>query len=216
MAPGAPDALTARLIEQAGFGAVYMTGFAATAALIGCPDIGLLTQTEMTSHARNMVRAVTVPVIADADTGYGGPANVERTVREYCQAGVAAIHLEDQVQPKRCGHMAGVKLIPAEAMAGKLQCALQARAEDDLLIIGRTDALITEGIESAIQRGRLYLETGIDMLFIDAVKTIDDARALGQALDGKLVISMVEGNETAQLTCEELQQMGFSAALYPL
>ena len=216
MAPGAPDALTARLIEQAGFPAVYMTGFAATAALIGCPDIGLLTQTEMTTHARNMVRAVHVPVIADADTGYGGPANIERTVREYQQAGVAAIHFEDQVQPKRCGHMAGVKLVPAEDMARRLQCALEARDDDDLLIIGRTDACATAGIAEAIRRGQRYLDTGVDMLFVDAVKRIDDAVALGQALDGTLIISMVEGNETARLTPCELEQMGFSVALYPL
>ena len=111
MAPGAPDALTARLIESAGFPAVYMTGFGATASLTGCPDVGILTQTEMTTHARNMVRAVKVPVIADADTGYGGPANIERTVREYLQAGVAAIHIEDQATPKRCGHMAGIRLV---------------------------------------------------------------------------------------------------------
>ena len=108
LAPGAADALTARLIENAGFPAVYMTGFGATASLTGCPDVGILTQTEMTAHARNMVRAVKVPVIADADTGYGGPANIERTVREYLQAGVAAIHIEDQATPKRCGHMAGI------------------------------------------------------------------------------------------------------------
>ena len=124
MAPGAPDALTARLVEKAGFPAVYMTGFGATASLIGCPDVGLLSQTEMTTHARNMVRAVTMPVIADADTGYGGPANIERTVREYQQAGVAAIHFEDQVSPKRCGHMAGIKLVSVDEMVRRLQCAL--------------------------------------------------------------------------------------------
>ena len=216
MAPGAPDALTARLIEQAGFPAVYMTGFAATATLIGCPDIGLLTQTEMTTHARNIVRAINVPVIANADTGYGGPANIERTVKEYYQAGVAAIHLEDQVQPKRCGHMTGVKLVPAEDMVRRLKCALEARDDDDLLIIARTDALATAGMDEAIKRGRGYLDTGADMLFIDAVKQISDAVALGQALDGTLIISMVEGNETARLMPDELKQMGFSIALYPI
>ncbi len=216
MAPGAPDPLTARLIEQAGFPAVYMTGFAATANLIGCPDIGLLTQTEMTTHARNMVRAVNVPVIADADTGYGGPANIERTVEEYCQAGVAAIHFEDQAQPKRCGHMAGVKLVSAEDMVCRLKCALEARGERDLLIIGRTDACATAGIDEAVKRGRSYLDAGVDILFVDALKQIDDAVALGRALEGRLIISMVEGNETAKLTPEELKKMGFSIALYPL
>lgn len=216
MAPGAPDALTARLIEQAGFPAVYMTGFAATATLLGCPDLGLLTQTEMTNHARSFVRAVNVPVIADADTGYGGPANIERTVKEYQQAGVAAIHFEDQVQPKRCGHMAGVKLVSAEDMVRRLRCALEARDGDDLLIIGRTDACATAGIDEAIRRGRAYLDAGVDMLFVDALKQIDDAVALGKALDGTLIIAMVEGNETARLTPDELKHMGFSVALYPL
>ena len=216
MAPGAPDSLTARLIEQAGFPAVYMTGFAATATLIGCPDIGLLTQTEMTTHARNMVRATNLPVIADADTGYGGPANIERTVREYCQAGVAAIHFEDQAQPKRCGHMAGVKLVSVEDMVCRLKCALEARDDGDLLIIGRTDACATVGIDEAVKRGQRYLDAGVDMLFVDALKQINDAVALGKALDGRLIISMVEGNETAKLTPHELKQMGFSVALYPL
>ncbi|MBN2294241.1 MAG: isocitrate lyase/phosphoenolpyruvate mutase family protein [Pirellulales bacterium] len=217
MAPGAPDALTARLIEQAGFDAVYMTGFAATATLIGCPDLGLSTQTEMTTHARSMVRAVDIPVIADADTGYGGPANIERTVREYCQAGVAAIHLEDQILPKRCGHMAGVKLVSAENMQRRLKCAIAARGKEDLLIIGRTDACAVFGVDEALNRARCYLEAGVDMLFIDAVKKIDDARLLGEALKGAtLIISMVEGNETAQLLPDELKQMGFSIALYPL
>ena len=216
MAPGAPDALTARLIEQAGFPAVYMTGFAATASLIGCPDIGLLTQTEMTAHARDMVRAVDIPVIADADTGYGGPANIDRTVKEYCQAGVAAIHLEDQVQPKRCGHMAGLSLVSSDEMVLRLQCALEARGDADLLVIGRTDACAVAGVDEAVRRGRCYLDAGVDMLFVDAVKRIDDAATLGKTLGGILIISMVEGNETAALTPAELKQMGFSIALYPL
>jgi 2-methylisocitrate lyase-like PEP mutase family enzyme len=215
-APGAPEALTARLIEQAGFPAVYMTGFGATAVLLGCPDIGLLTQTEMTTHARSLVRAVAVPVIADADTGYGGPANIERTVKEYGQAGVAAIHLEDQAAPKRCGHMAGVKLVPTETMLRRLDCALAARGDEDLLIIGRTDALAAAGLDEAIQRARRYRDVGVDLLFVDAVKRIEDARAVGQAVAGPLVISVVEGNETAKLTPDELKQMGFALALYPL
>ncbi len=216
IAPGAPDALTARLVEQAGFPAVYMTGFGATATLIGCPDVGLLTQTEMTTHARNFVRAVDVPVIADADTGYGGPANVERTVKEYQQAGVAAIHLEDQVLPKRCGHMAGVKLVPVEDMVRRLDCALAARGDNDLVIIGRTDALAAAGLDEAIQRARRYRDVGADIVFVDTVKRIDDARAVAQALEGPLMISVVEGNETAVLTPDDLSQMGYALAIYPL
>jgi len=215
-APGAPDALTARLVERAGFPAVYMTGFGATAVLTGCPDLGLLTQTEMTTHAASLVRAVDIPVIADADTGYGGPANIDRTVQEYLQAGVAAIHLEDQALPKRCGHMAGVRLVPAAEMVRRLECAIAARGDDDLLIIGRTDALAAADLDEAIARARAYREAGADILFVDACKAIDDARALGEALEGPLMMSVVEGNETAALTPDELQAMGFSLAVYPI
>ena len=216
MAPGAADALTARLIESAGFPAVYMTGFGATASLTGCPDVGILTQTEMTTHARNMVRAVRVPVIADADTGYGGPANVERTVREYLQAGVAAIHLEDQAAPKRCGHMAGIKLVSAEEMTGRLRCAMEARGDADLLIIGRTDALAAAGRDEAVRRALLYREAGADLVFVDAIKSIADAEAVAREVPGPLMISIVEGHETTRLLPQDLKRMGYSLALYPL
>ncbi|MGE0701272.1 MAG: oxaloacetate decarboxylase, partial [Hyphomicrobiaceae bacterium] len=162
MAPGAMDALSARLVESAGFPAVYMTGLGATASRLGTPDIGLLSQTEMTEHARNMARAVSIPIIADADTGYGGPSNIHRTVREHIQAGVAAIHLEDQVAPKRCGQLAGIRLIDAEEAAARLRCAIEARGRDDLIVIGRTDARPAAGAEEAIRRARLYRLAGGD------------------------------------------------------
>lgn len=212
--PGAPDSLTARLVERAGFPAVYMTGFGATASRLGMPDIGLLSQTEMTEHARNMTRAVSIPVVADADTGYGGPSNIHRTVREYIQAGVAAIHLEDQVAPKRCGQLAGIRLMDAEESALRLRCALAARGSDDLLVIGRTDALPAQGMEEAIRRARLYQEAGIDLVFVDGIKTIAEVEAVARAIPGPKVVSIVDGNETAALTAAELQQMGFSLALY--
>jgi len=216
MAPGAADALTARLIECAGFPAVYMTGFGATASLTGCPDVGILTQTEMTTHARNMVRAVKVPVIADADTGYGGPANIERTVREYLQAGVAAMHLEDQAAPKRCGHMAGIKLVSVEEMTGRLKGAIQARGDADLLIIGRTDALAAAGRDEAIRRALCYREAGVDLVFVDAMKTIADAEAVAREVPGPLMISIVEGHETTRLLPQDLKRLGYALALYPL
>ena len=216
MAPGAPDALTARLIESAGFPAVYMTGFGATASLTGCPDVGILTQTEMTTHARNMVRAVKVPVIADADTGYGGPANIERTVREYLQAGVSAIHIEDQAAPKRCGHMAGIKLVSVEEMTGRLRGAIEARGDADLLIIGRTDALAAVGRDEAIRRASRYREAGVDLVFVDAMKTIADAEAVAREVPGPLMISIVEGHETTRLLPQDLKSLGYSLALYPL
>jgi len=216
LAPGAADALTARLIENAGFPAVYMTGFGATASLTGCPDVGILTQTEMTAHARNMVRAVKVPVIADADTGYGGPANIERTVREYLQAGVAAIHIEDQATPKRCGHMAGIKLVSVEEMTGRLKGAIEARGDADMLIIGRTDALAAEGRDEAIRRALRYREAGVDLVFVDAMKTIADAEAVAREVPGPLMISIVEGHETTRLLPQDLKNLGYSLALYPL
>ena len=216
LAPGAPDALTARLIESAGFPAVYMTGFGATASLTGCPDVGILTQTEMTTHARNMVRAVRLPVIADADTGYGGPANIERTVREYLQAGVAAIHIEDQAIPKRCGHMAGIKLVSVEEMTGRLKGAIEARGDEDLLIIGRTDALAAMGRDEAIRRALRYRESGVDLVFVDAMKTIADAEAVAREVPGPLMISIVEGHETTRLLPQDLKSLGYAIALYPL
>jgi 2-methylisocitrate lyase-like PEP mutase family enzyme len=216
MAPGAPDALTARLIESAGFPAVYMTGFGATASLTGCPDVGILTQTEMTTHARNMVRAVKVPVIADADTGYGGPANIERTVREYLQAGVAAIHIEDQATPKRCGHMAGIKLVSVGEMTGRLKGAIEARGDSDLLIIGRTDALAATGRDEAIRRALRYREAGVDLVFVDAMKTLADAEAVAREVPGPLMISIVEGHETTRLLPQDLKSLGYAIALYPL
>lgn len=216
LAPGAPDSLSARLVERASFDAVYMTGFGATATRLGTPDIGLLSQTEMTEHARNMTRAVTIPVIADADTGYGGPSNIHRTVREYVQAGVAAIHLEDQVAPKRCGQMAGVKLMGREESALRLKAALASRGADDLVIIGRTDALQAEGIDEALDRAKLYQDAGVDLVFVDGIKKIADVEAVSRAIEGPKVVSIVDGNETTALKASDLQDMGFSVVFYAL
>jgi 2-methylisocitrate lyase-like PEP mutase family enzyme len=213
-APGAYDSLSARLVQQAGFEAVYLTGFGATASRLGQPDIGLLTQTEMTTHARDMVRATTAPVIADADTGYGGPSNIARTVHEYLQAGVAAIHLEDQVAPKRCGQMAGIKLIDAAENARRLRCALAARSSDPLLVIGRTDALPALGIAEALNRARRYQDAGVDLVFVDGIKTIAEVEAVARGLPGPKIVSIVDGNETTTLTAADLQAMGFAVVLY--
>jgi 2-methylisocitrate lyase-like PEP mutase family enzyme len=214
MAPGAPDALGARLVQQAGFEALYMTGFGATATRLGCPDIGLMTQTEMTTHARDMVRVVDIPVIADADTGYGGPSNIHRTVREYLQAGVAAIHLEDQVAPKRCGQLAGIRLMDAEESALRLRCALDARGDDDLMIIGRTDALPAAGIDEAVSRAKMYQDAGADLVFVDGIKKISEVEAVANRVLGPKVVSIVDGNETVALKASDLQQMGFSIVFY--
>ncbi|MCQ4159273.1 isocitrate lyase/PEP mutase family protein [Roseomonas sp. GC11] len=214
MAPGAPDALAARLVQQAGFEAVYMTGFGATASRLGRPDIGLLTQTEMTTHARDMVRAVAIPVIADADTGYGGPANIARTLEEYAQAGVAAVHLEDQVAPKRCGQLAGIRLIPAEENVRRLRCALAARGAAGPLVIGRTDALPALGLDEAVRRAALYRDAGVDLVFVDGVKTVAEVEAIARRVPGPKVVSIVDGTEAVALSAAALEEMGFALVFH--
>jgi 2-methylisocitrate lyase-like PEP mutase family enzyme len=213
-APGAPDSLTARLIEQAGFEAIYMTGFGATASRLGRPDIGLLTQTEMTTHARDMARAVSIPIIADADTGYGGPASIARTIEEYAQAGVAAIHLEDQVAPKRCGQLAGIKLIPAEENVRRLKCAIASRPANGPLIIGRTDAMPAIGPEEAVRRALMYQDAGVDLVFVDGIKKISEVEIVARQVPGPKVVSIVDGNETTALTVRDLEGMGFVVVFY--
>ena len=215
-APGAPDPLTARLVERAGFPAVYMTGFGATATRLGQPDLGLMTQTEMTGLARDMVRATALPVIADADTGYGGIANLVRTIEEYCQSGVAAIHIEDQTLPKRCGQLSGVSLVAADEQARRLRAALRARGDHPMLVIGRTDALGVLGLDEALDRARRYLDAGVDLVFVDGVKTIAQAEGIARGLDAPKVLSVVDGNETAALTAARIEELGFDLVFYAL
>jgi 2,3-dimethylmalate lyase len=218
VAPGAYDALSARLIEQAGFDAVYMTGFGTTASLIGRPDVGLLSGAEMVDNARRIVSAVDVPVIADADTGYGNAINVVRTVQLYEQAGVAGIQLEDQVMPKKCGHMSGKLLIGADEMVGKLRAAVQARRDPDLLIIARTDAVAVTGVDDAIARARAYADAGADVLFVEAPTSEDDiARVAKELRDvAPLVFNWAEGGRTPPLSLERITELGFSLVIYPI
>jgi 2-methylisocitrate lyase-like PEP mutase family enzyme len=168
----------------------------------------------MTTHARDMVRAVGIPVIADADTGYGGPSNIERTVREYVQAGVAAIHLEDQVAPKRCGQMAGIRLIDARESGRRLRCAIQARGDDPLLVIGRTDALAAAGIDEAVARAERYRDAGVDLVFVDGIKTVAEVEAVARRVSGPKVVSIVDGTEAVALGVAELQAMGFAVVFH--
>jgi len=216
VAPGCYDALSARIAEQHGFGAVYMSGLAVTASLLARPDLELLGMAEMVRQAELIVSAVNIPVIADADTGYGGLSNVDRTVQAYQQAGVAAIHLEDQASPKRCGQTSGVRLIEAEAMAAKLRVAVSARGAGDMLIIGRTDAFRVSGAEEAIRRANLYAETGVDLLFVDGVSMPEDFRRIRDGVRGKLVGSIVEVNAPARTRAEDLKAMGYSVAIHPI
>ncbi|HPA90770.1 MAG TPA: isocitrate lyase/PEP mutase family protein [Quisquiliibacterium sp.] len=215
-APGAPDPLTARLVERAGFPAVYMTGFGATAVRLGQPDLGLMTLNEMTGVARDMVRATRLPVIADADTGYGGVNNLMRTIEEYAQAGVAAIHLEDQTLPKRCGQLSGATLVSADEQVRRLKAARQTRGSHPMLLIGRTDALGVHGLEEALDRARRYFDAGADLVFVDGVKTIAQAEGIARGLEAPKVLSVVDGNETAALTAAQIQDLGFDIAFYAL
>ena len=216
VAPGCYDALGAKLAERHGFGAVYMSGLAVTASLLGRPDLELLGMEEMVRQAALIASAVDIPIIADADTGYGGLANVARTTRAYAQAGVAAIHLEDQASPKRCGHMAGVRLIDPGAMAAKLAVAVEARGDGDMLIVGRTDGFKAESLDAAIARARRYAATGVDLLFVDGVTEPDDFRRVRQELDGKLLASVVEIDAPAPTKAAELEAMGYSIAVFAL
>ena len=217
LAPGAYDAMSARLVEAAGFGAVYMTGFGVTASLLGRPDIGLLGMSEMAQAARRIVSAVDVPVIADADTGYGNAINVIRTVQEYEAAGVAAMHIEDQVMPKRCGHMSGKQVVPAEVMSDKVRAAMAARQDPDLVLIARTDAAAVEGIDAAIDRALRYREAGADMLFVDAPASLEDVEKAAAALAGQPVLfNWVEGGRTPPVTIDQLRGWGFSMVIFPI
>jgi 2-methylisocitrate lyase-like PEP mutase family enzyme len=214
--PGAFDALTGRLLERAGFEAIYRGGYAASAAAFGLPDLGITSSTEMTDHARRLCSAVGIPVIADADTGYGEVAQVIRTVNELERAGVAAIQLEDQVFPKRCGHMDGKDVIAPELHERKLRAALDARSDPDTLIVARTDAIAVTGLEDAIARAHRYAAAGADVLFIDAPRSEDELRAIGSAGIGKpLLVNVSEYGRTPDLGAAAFERLGFSIALYP-
>jgi 2,3-dimethylmalate lyase len=217
VAPGAFDPLAARLVEEAGFPAVYMTGFGTSAALIGRPDVGLLTMTEMAGNAGRIAACVDIPVIADADTGYGNPLNVIRTVGEYEAAGVAGIHIEDQVAPKKCGHMEGKQVIPAAEMAEKVRAAVEARSRPEFVIIARTDARAVEGLDAAIERGRLYREAGADALFIEAVTSQDEAEAVARAFAGvPLLFNWAEGGKTPPIGLDRLTELGYRIVIFPI
>jgi 2-methylisocitrate lyase-like PEP mutase family enzyme len=213
VAPGAYDALTAKLIEGAGFDCVYMTGYGTAAATLGLPDIGLLTMTEMLRNTRAIADAVDIPLIADADTGYGNPINVIRTVREYEKAGAAAIHIEDQVWPKRCGHMSGKQVIPKEDMAEKVRAAVDSRTSENFLIIARCDALAVEGWDATIERGYAYVQAGADVIFIEAPETIEQMQQIPKLFDVPCLLNIAP--RTPLLPNKELEEMGYAIAIFP-
>ncbi len=217
VAPGAYDALGARLVQQAGFDVVYMTGFGTSASLLGRPDIGLLGGAEMTDNARRMAQAVEVPLIADADTGYGNALNVVRTVREYEQAGVAGLQLEDQVSPKRCGHMTGKAVVDVAEAVSKVRAAVAARTDPDLVVIARTDVAQVEGTRAAIDRALRFADAGADVLFVEAPRTAEDVELVATELKGHhLLFNWVEGGQTEGLTMDTVAELGFSLVLFPI
>jgi 2-methylisocitrate lyase-like PEP mutase family enzyme len=216
IAPGAYDGLSARLIAEAGFEAIYMTGGGSSASRLGQPDLGLMTLTEMVANAAMMVECTELPVIADADTGYGNALNVIRTVREYERAGVAAIHLEDQVLPKRCGFLSGKQLVPIGEFVQKIKAAVDSRRDPDFIIIARTDARTVYGFEEAITRANLCIEAGADMAFVEAPMSFEELREIPRRVKGPCLSNVVgPASKTPPITTTELQKMGYKIGIYP-
>jgi len=216
IAPGAYDGISARLIAEAGFEAIYMTGAGTSASSIGQPDLGLITMTEMVHNAQTIVECTGLPVIADADTGYWNPLNVIRTVREFEHAGVAAIHIEDQVFPKRCGHLEGKQVIDGEEFAQKIKAAVDARRDSELIIIARTDARTVYGFDEAIRRANLYAEAGADVIFIESPLSVEEILKIPKLVNAPCLINMAGlASKTPALPSEELRQMGYKIAIYP-
>ena len=215
MAPGAYDCLTAKLIETAGFPAVYMTGAGTSVARLGYPDLALATMTEMLDNAAQIASIVDIPVIADADTGYGGILNVRRTVRQYERSGVAALHLEDQEFPKRCGHLDDKRVIATADMVQKIHAAVDARTDDDFTIIVRTDAIAVTGWDDTMRRCEEYIQAGADVLFVEALRTPEQIEQAGQELNVPLLYNYVETGKSPLLSASELERMGFKIVIYP-
>lgn len=215
VAPGAYDVFSAKMIEKVGFKTVYMTGYGTSASVLGKPDVGLLSMTEMAKRAGDIAKAVNVPVIADADTGYGNPLNVRRTIMEYERGGVAGIQLEDQVFPKKCGHMLGRKIIPKEEMVQKIKAACDIREDKDFVIIARTDARTNYGLDEAIARGKAYEEAGADLIFIESPESIEEMQKINSEFSKiPTLANMVEGGRSPNLTIDELEKLGFSIVIF--
>lgn len=215
VAPGAYDCLTAKLIEREGFSAVYMTGAGTAVTRVGKPDLGFATLTEMLANASAMASAVSVPLIADADTGYGGALNVYRTVQEYARAGVAALHIEDQAFPKRCGHLDGKEVVPIADMVVKLRAACDARTDDDFVIIARTDALAVTGLDDTLRRCAAYAAAGADVLFVEALRTPEEIDRVRREVDLPLLYNFVEHGKSPLIPVAQLATLGFKMVIFP-
>ncbi len=215
-APGVFDMVSAKLADGMGFGALYMTGFGVVASHLGLPDAGIATFSDMVGRVRQIAGGTTTPLIADGDTGYGGLLNVDFTVRGYEAAGAQAIQIEDQEYPKKCGHTPGRRVVPLEEAAAKIKVAAAARNSKDFLIIARTDARTTLGLDEALRRGEAFAKAGADILFIESPETLDEMRTIGRAFHLPLVANMVEGGRTPILSRAELEALGFKLAIFPV
>ena len=214
--PGAYDCVSAKLVERAGFQAVYMTGYGTSASRLGLPDLGFAGLCEMADHARNMASAVGIPLIADADTGYGNVLNGRRTVRMYETAGVAALHLEDQMLPKRCGHLAGKQVVPLEEFAQKIRAAVEARTDPDLLIIARTDAIGVTGFDDALHRGEAAIQAGADILFVEAPTSEQQIETVARTFDTPLLFNYAPGGRSPLLPFKHLRELEYAVILLPV
>ena len=214
--PGAYDALSARLVEQAGFPAVYMTGFGVSASRLGLPDLGFAGLAEMVDQARNLAAAVSIPLIADADTGYGSTLQVRRTVQQYEAAGVAALHIEDQVAPKRCGHLAGKQVVPVEEFAARIRAAVAARTDADFLVIARTDAIAVTGFDDAVDRAGAAARAGADVLFVEAPTTEAEIEALPRRLDRPLLFNYAPSGRSPLPSFARLRALGYAVVILPV
>ena len=215
LAPGVAECVGARLVAEQGFDALYMTGAGTTATRLGMPDVGLLGVTEMADNAGRIAEAAGLPLIADADTGYGGPINVRRTIQCYERAGVAGVHIEDQSWPKRCGHLTGKTLIPLDEMGAKVRAAVDARTDPDFIVIARTDAIAVEGFEAALDRARAYEQAGADVLFVEAPGTMEEVEAIPQALTRPALYNMAMSGKTPVLGAGEIEALGYGVVIYP-
>ncbi len=215
VAPGVYDAYLARCVERAGFEAVYMTGAGVSHTRLGVPDLGLLSFAEMVEQADRIADAVELPLIADADTGYGNTMNVARTIRAYERAGVSACHIEDQQMPKRCGHFDEKRVTPLGEMMAKLKAALDARTDPEFVIIARTDARTVESLDAALERANAYAEAGADMIFVESPLSEDELALIGRTVNAPLLANMVESGKTPILPAERLQALGFSVVIHP-
>ena len=214
--PGVFDALSARIAQQVGFSAMFQTGYGSAAALLGMPDFGLLNAGETLDNAQRIISAVDVPVLVDADTGYGNPLNVWKLVRDLEKMGAAGIFLEDQVWPKRCGHMAGKDVIPSNEYIPKLRAALEARRSKDFIIVARTDARAPLGLGEAIERGKSFRKAGADVVFVEAPRTVEELKRVAEEIDAPLVANMIEDGVTPNLPAKELLDLGYRIAVFPL